>query len=121
MVEPGKHARNVAIVLLLAVAVWLLPGGDTGAEVTGHLLSILFLSGLTFFGYRMYMENRTTLFDLPERMRVLLYSSVALVVLAIVATNRMWSSGGPWILLWFAMIGAAAYGVFTVFRAWREY
>jgi hypothetical protein len=121
VVEPGKHARNVAIILLLAAAVLLLAGGGTGADVVGNLLSLILLFGLAFFGYRLYMEHRVTLFDLPERQRTILYSSVGLVILAIVATSRMWNAGGPWILLWFAMIGAASYGVYAVFRSWREY
>jgi FtsH-binding integral membrane protein len=121
VVDRGKHLRNIAIIVVLALVVWLLPGGSTGAAVISNLLSVIFLAGLLFFGYRMYMEHRITLFDLEDRMRTLLYGAVGLLVLAIIATGRMWESGGPLILLWFAMIGAAVYGGYVVFRTSREY
>lgn len=121
MVDRGKHLRNAGIILLLALAVWLLPGGGTGANVVGNLLSVVFLGGLVFFGFRLYMEHRTTLFDLEDRLRTILYVSAGLLVLAVVATGAMWRSGGPYVLLWFAMIGAAAYGGYVVVRSRREY
>lgn len=121
MVEPGKHARNAAIVLALAAAVWLLPGGGTAADTIGYVLSVLLLGGLTFFAYRLYMEHRTTLMDLSERQRTILYSSAGLATITFVATSRMWNAGGAYILLWFLLLGASFYGVYTVFRAYREY
>ena len=121
MVERSKHLRNIAIIIGLALVVWLVPGGDTSANVVSYLLSVIFLGGLMFFGYRMYMEHRVTLFDLEERMRTILYVSAGLLILAIIATGRMWGLGGPYILLWFAMIGAASYGGYVVFRSTREY
>ena len=121
MVDRGKHLRNVGIIVVLALAVWLLPGGGTGAAVVSNLLSVIFLGGLVFFGYKMYMEHRTTLFDLDERLRAISYASAGLLILAIVATGRMWQTGGPYILLWFAMIGAAAYGGYVVVRTMRAY
>jgi hypothetical protein len=121
VVERNKHLRNIAIILVLALAVWQLPGGDTGANVVGNLLSVIFFAGLLFFGYRLYMEHRMTLFDLEDRLRTILYCSAGLLVLAIVATGRMWNSGGAYVLLWFAMISAAAYGGYVVLRTTREY
>ena len=116
-----KAFRNVAIIVVLALLVWLLPQGATGAQTVSNLLSVIFLAGLAFFAYRMYMENRTALFDLPERSRVLLYGSVALLVITLTATSRMWNSSGGFILLWFALIGAAVYGFAVVLRTYREY
>ena len=121
MVDRGRHLRNFAIILALALIVWLVPGGNTSAGVLSNVLSVIFLGGLCFFGYRMYMEHRVTLFDLEDRMRTILYVASGLFVLAIIATGRMWGSGGPYILLWFAMIGAAMYGGYVVFRSVREY
>jgi hypothetical protein len=121
MVEPGKAARNFAIVVLLAVIVWQVPGGGTASNVVGNLLSVILLAGLAFFGYRLYMEHRTTLFTLDDRLRVVLYASAGMAVFAAAATSRMWDAGGLWVLLWFAMLGAASYGVFVVFRASRSY
>jgi hypothetical protein len=119
--ERRKNIRNVAIVLGLATIVWGIPGGQTASNAISNLLTVILLGGLLFFGYRLYMEHRTTLFDLPEKHRQMLYGSAALAVITIVATGRVWDEGGPWVLLWFALLGAAAYGFATVFRARREY
>jgi phosphatidylserine synthase len=121
VVDRGKHLRNIAIIVALALVVWLVPGGATSAAVVSNVLSVIFLGGLCFFGYRMYMEHRVTLFDLEDRLRTIIYVSSGLLVLAIIATGRMWTEGGPFILLWFAMIGAAIYGGYVVFRSVREY
>jgi hypothetical protein len=121
VVERGKNLRNIAIIVGLALVVWLLPGGETAARVVSNVLTVIFMGGMLFFGYRMYMEHRVTLFDLEDRMRTLLYASAGLLVLALVATGRLWSSGGPYILLWFATIGAAAYGGYIVLRTSRQY
>ena len=121
MSERRKNIRNVLIVLGLAAIVWGVPGGDTASAAISNLLSIILLAGLLFFAYRLYMEYRTQLFDLPDNQRVVLYGSAALAVITLVATSRIWDAGGAWILMWFALLGAAAYGFATVFRAWREY
>ena len=119
--DTGKHLRNIAIVILLAVIVWQVPGGGTSAATINNILGIIFIGGLLFFGYRMYMENRDTIFGLGERQRGILYASVALAAITLVATERMWDSGGLGAVLWLAFISAAIYGLFTVWRGYREY
>jgi hypothetical protein len=120
--ERGKHLRNIAIIVVLAVAVWQLPGGDTASVTISNLLTIIFVGGLLFFGYRMYMEYRETLFGLSERQRGILYAAIALATITIVATRRMWNEGGGLgAMLWLAFLGLAIYAVFSVWRAYREY
>jgi hypothetical protein len=116
-----KTARNVAIILALAALVTLAPAGLTARNTISNIISVIFIGGLGFFAYRMYMENRTTLFDLPEQRRMLLYGSATTLAFALIATRKFWDSAGLAILLWFALIAAAAYGFAVVIRAWREY
>ena len=78
-------------------------------------------AGLVFLGYRMYMEHRTTLFMLEDKVRALLYGSLVLVALALIATRRLWDEGGLGVLVWLALIGAGVYGCVTVYRTSREY
>lgn len=116
-----KTARNVAIILALALVVTVSPAGLTAQATVSNILSVLFIAGLGFFAYRVYMENRVRLFDLPDRQRLVLYGSATLLAFALIGTRRFWDSNGPAIALWFALIAAAAYGFATVVRAWREY
>ena len=119
--DRNTHIRNFAILILIAVAVWQLPGGGAATAVVNNILGLLFAGGLVFFGYRTYMERRTDLFSLEDRVRALLYGSLAMIALALVATSRLWDEGGFGALVWLALIGAGVYGCVTVYRAAREY
>jgi hypothetical protein len=119
--DRNTHLRNIAIILVLAVAVWLLPGGDTASVTVGNLIGLVFIGGLLFFGYRIYMEHRSTILDLEDRQRGILYASIALGAITLVATRRMWDASGLGALLWLALLGLAFWGLYTVWRAYREY
>jgi hypothetical protein len=119
--DRNKNIRNVAIILAIAVVVWKVPGGGTAAGTISNIFSVAFLAGLFFFGYRVYMERRETIFGLEERQRVILYAALGLVVFAIVATGRLWDWGGLGALLWLAMLGAAGWALYSVWRAYQTY
>jgi len=119
--DRNKHLRNIAIIVGLALAVWLVPGGNTASLTIGNLLGIVFIGGILFLGFRLYMEHRETIFGLEERQRGILYASIALAAITLVATRRMWDSGGLGAVLWLAFIGAAVYGLYGVWRAYRTY
>jgi hypothetical protein len=120
--DRGKHLRNAAIVVAIALCVWLVPGGNTASVTISNLLGLIFIGGLLFLGYRLYMENRETIFGLPERQRGILYASVALLGITLVATGRMWNDGGgAGAVLWLAFIGLAVWGMYSVWRSYREY
>ena len=117
-----KNLRNIAIIVLLAVAVWKLPGGGTAAQTVSNIFSVFFLGGLMFFGYRMYMEHRDTIFGLEERQRALLYGALALIAFALAATRRMWTELDVLgTMLWLAMLGAAVWAIYSVWQAYRTY
>ena len=119
--DRNTHLRNIAIVLLLAVIVWRVPGGDTASVTLNNLLGLVFIGGLLFFGYRMYMEHRETIFGLEERQRGILYAAVALGGITLVATSRMWNSGGLGAMLWLVFMGLSVWGLYSVWRAYRSY
>jgi hypothetical protein len=115
-----KHLRNIAILIALALIVWLVPGGGTAGATVSNLLGILFAGALLFLAYRLYLEHRDSIFGLEERQRGILYASAALATVALVGTSRMWSTGGGTIL-WLGMMGAAAFGLYAVWQAHRSY
>ena len=120
--ERGKHIRNALIVVGLALIVWLVPGGARAGDTISNILSIIFVGGLLFLGYRLYMENRETIFGLEEQQRGMLYAGLALIAITLVATRRMWEEGGGLgAVVWLALIAAGGYAVYGVWRAYREY
>ena len=54
-------------------------------------------------------------------MRALLYGCIGLIAITLVATERLWDGGGLGAVLWLAFIGAAVYGLVTVWRSYRMY
>ena len=119
--DRAKHIRNILIIVGLALIVWLVPGGGTGSSTIYNLLTIILTAGLLFFGYRLYMEHRATIFGLGDQQRGILYGSVALALLAILATSRLWDEGGLGALIWFGLIALAAWGMFRVWKTYSEY
>ena len=112
--------RNVLIVLALAAAVALLPGGGAGADVVGELLFLAFAVGVTLLLARFYREHRVAVFSLGDRMRGLFYGALATIVFAAAAAGRFFDSG-PGILAWVALVAAASYALVLVWRHHREY
>ena len=119
--DRGKHLRNIAIVILLAVAVWKVPGGGTASATVSNVLSVLFVGGLLFLAYRIYMERREVIVGLEDRQRGILYGSLALAVFTLVATSKMWNGGSVGTLVWLVLMCLALYGVYYVWRAYRTY
>ena len=117
----GPAPRNVLIVLLIAGAVYALPGGGTTASVIGELLAIAFAVVIGLLLVRLYREHRTTLFGLGDRHRGLLYGALATLLFAAAAARRMFDAGGPFALLWVVMVGGAMYALYLVWRQYREY
>jgi 1-aminocyclopropane-1-carboxylate deaminase/D-cysteine desulfhydrase-like pyridoxal-dependent ACC family enzyme len=97
--------RNIAIVVGLALVVWLVPGGGTTAGIVEGL---------------MYMRYRAEIFGLGDRHRAMLYGAVAVILVTLAASSLLFSTG-PTTLIWLALIGAAVWTLVLVWRHWREY
>jgi len=113
--------RNTGIVLLLALAVFALPGGRSSAAFVGGLFSTLILAALVFAAWRMYREHRVTLYALGDKDRGIMYGAVGAIVLAAAGSSKLLRDGGPGILLWFALIGGAVFALVQVYRNYKSY
>jgi hypothetical protein len=113
-------ARNVAIVLALAALVAFLPAGGTTANVVGAVLSTLIIVSLVYILARLYRERRLDLEGLGDRWRGVLYGSIATVLFAMAARERLFDSGAGTIV-WFAALGGASYALYLVWSHYREY
>jgi hypothetical protein len=115
-----KNTRNVAIILVIAAAVYFIPGGGRAAGTFEAVLWAAFGGGMAYLGLRLYREHRVALHGLGDRHRGLLYGAVAVVVFAFVARSRMWGSGfGE--LAWFVLILGVIYALAEVYRHFRSY
>jgi hypothetical protein len=112
--------RNIGIIVLLAVAVFALPGGGTGAGVVEALISIAFFVGIWLIIMRLYRENRMTIFSLGDRYRGILYGALCGLLFA-GAAAREWFDSAALTFLWFALVVACGYGLYATYRHWREY
>jgi hypothetical protein len=119
-VDALKTTRNVAIVVVIAAAVYLLPGGGRVASTFEALLWVAFGIGIGYLGLRLYREQRVAVYSLGDRYRATLYGSLALGVLLFLARTRMWETGAGEVA-WFALLAVVIYGLFAVFRRWRAY
>ncbi|MHB8658105.1 MAG: hypothetical protein ACYC91_09150 [Solirubrobacteraceae bacterium] len=112
--------RNVAIILVLAALVVVLPGGGTGAGVVGQTVSLAFLAAIAWVASRLYREHRVALYSLGDRRRAVLYAAVAVVVVTLTASHRLLSTG-PGTVVWIVLIAGCAYAVLTVIWSARRY
>jgi hypothetical protein len=118
----SKTARNIAIVLVIAAAVFLLPGGGQAANTFESVLLIGFGVGFGYFGLRLYREYRVTLHSLGDRHRAILYGSLALAGFLVAGYTRMvHDSRTIFGVLWFALLALVLYGLMAVYRHWRSY
>jgi hypothetical protein len=108
--------RNIGIIALVALAVAAIPGGSDTAQLILAILSLGFLAALGFLGYRLYMENKFTLWSMSDQHRALLYGGIAVAAATLIATDRLFNSGLGTIL-WFCLLGGS---VFAVYTAWVE-
>ena len=111
-----KTLRNIGIIALVAVAIAFIPGGSGTAELALALLSLAFIAAIGFLGYRLYMENKFTLWSMSDRHRAQLYGGVAVAFMTLTATDRLLDSGFGFVV-WVALLAGS---VLAVYNAWIE-
>lgn len=111
-----RTARNVAIIMLLALVVAFLPGGGNFAEALLTALTMGLLAGIAWMIYTVSRENQLTLATLSEGRRAVLYGAVGLIALLIAGSDKLFSTGGG-TLLWIVLLALA---IGAIWRVWME-
>jgi hypothetical protein len=111
-----RALRDVALIMLLALAVAFLPAGGNAAEVVLTAISMGFLAAIAWMLFVLSRQRQLTLATLSDGRRAILYGALGLIALLIAGSDELFSSGGgtlAWILLFGASIAA-------IWRIWIE-
>ncbi len=111
-----RAARNVAIIMVLALIVAFLPRGDNFAEALMTALTLGLLAGIAWMLYTFSRENQLTLATLTDGRRAILYGAFGLIALLIAGSDKMTSTGGG-TLLWIVLLAIAVAGIW---RVWMD-
>jgi hypothetical protein len=111
-----RTARDVGIIMLLAVAVAFAPNGGNVAEAIFTALTMGFLAAIAWTVYGLSRQNQLTLATLSDGRRAILYGAIGLIALLVAGSDRLFSTGGG-TLLWILLLGAS---VAAIWRIWVE-
>lgn len=115
-----ETARNVAIVVLLGLVVWLVPGGGEGASFISQLLNAIFIVLMALGCGILYRQYRGEIFSLGDTWRFALYAAVGVAIVTVAASRRLFDTGAG-TALWFALVGGASYTLYLVWQRYRSY
>ena len=115
-----QTARNVAIILLLALAVVVLPGGGNAATAVVTALSLAFLAAIGFFAAGLYRRSQFTLSALPDSRRALLYSAVGAIALMIAGADELLETAAG-TLAWIGILVLSVLAIVVVVREAETY
>ncbi len=114
------NLRNIAIILVLAALVAIVPGGGTAASVLLAAVYLVFLGAFGWVASIMYREHRGALYLLGDGRRALLYAAVAALAVTVTATHRLWHTPAGSVA-WLVVVGLSIYAVCAVLWAARRY
>jgi hypothetical protein len=116
-----QTAWKFGLVALIALVLEVLPGGGRLLDVVLTALTIAFFAAIALLVARLYRQYRLDLDTLASSIRLALYGSLAIAVLTFTATDRLFNSGGAGVLVWFALLALASYGLFWAWTNYRRY
>lgn len=111
-----RNVRNVAIILVLALAVAFLPSGKNFADAILTVITMGFLAGITWMLYVLSRENQLTLATLSDGRRAIFYGAFGLLVLLIAWADELFTSGGGTVLWILMLVGS----VLAIWKIWSE-
>ncbi len=115
-----QAARNIGIVVLIALVVWLAPGRGEGATFIQQLLNAIFIVTVALICGILYRQYRGEIFSLGDAWRFALYAAVGVAIVTVAASRRLFETGAG-AVLWFGLVGAASYTLYLVWQRHRSY
>jgi len=116
-----QFAWKFGVIALVALLLVVLPGGGSALDVLLTALTIVFFGAIALLVARLYRQYRLDIETLEPNVRLALYGSLAIAVLTFTGTDRLFNTGGAGVLLWFALLALASYGLFWAWTRYRRY
>ncbi len=116
----ARPARNVAIIMVLALFVAFVPSGGNAVDAIVTAITMGFLAGISWMLYTFSRQNQLSLATLTDRRRAILYSALGMLVLLIAGQTQMWGTGGG-TLLWLLLFGASLGAIWKVWMDAQSY
>jgi hypothetical protein len=114
-------AWKFGVIALIALALVVLPGGGNALDVVLTALTIVFFAAIALLVARLYRQYRLDIESLDANIRLALYGSLAIALLTFTGTDRLFDAGGAGVLVWFALLAVASYGLFWAWTRYRRY
>ncbi|HEX2706713.1 MAG TPA: hypothetical protein VHM66_01730 [Solirubrobacterales bacterium] len=111
-----RNLRNVAIIMVLALAVAFAPAGGNVVDAIFTALTMGFLAGIAWMLYTLSRQNQLTLATLSDSRRAILYGAFGMLALLVAGTDKLFSTGGG-TLLWILLLAGS---VVAIWRIWIE-
>jgi hypothetical protein len=122
MPEINRNYRNLAIILVIAALVDLVPGGGDASSTVLEAVYLAFFGAFMWVASRLYREHRSSLYGLESRRRAVAYVAVGVIALTLTGTDRLWHhAGAAGNIAWLVLLVGAGYALFDVFRSTRRY
>ena len=115
-----RAARNIAIILVLALIVAEVPGGGDLARGLVAAITVVFLVLIGALAYQLYRQNKLTYLGLTDGQRAIVLSALGAIVLMIAGADEMLEGGLP-AFIWVAVLGISIYGLIRVYQDSRAY
>ncbi|CAN5568866.1 hypothetical protein BH10ACT11_BH10ACT11_15840 [soil metagenome] len=115
-----KTIRNFAIIAFLALVIAEAPGGGNLANGILAAMNVLFVGLIGFALYVGYRNNRLSFLALDENQRRMFVASLGAIALMVAGLDELFRTGlGA--LLWFGVVGFAAFTMVRVVIDSRSY
>jgi len=111
-----RAARNIAIILLLALAAAFAPNGGNVVEAILAAITLSFLTAITWMLYVLSREKQLTIATLTDGQRAIFFGGFGVLALCAASAEQLFRSGGGTVL-WIAMLVGA---VLAIYRVWVD-
>jgi hypothetical protein len=116
-----QTAWKFGVVALVALMLVVLPGGGRALDVLLTAITIAFFAAIALLVARLYRQYRLDIESVDSNIRLALYGSLAIAVLTFTGTDRLFDAGGAGVVVWFALLALASYGLFWAWTRYRRY